>query len=157
EWRRTIFAHYVIEGLKGAADKDGKGVVNALELHQYVQQKVEWWVRSNREASQRPGLLPHGSKGGELARDMEFVVIKERYQAPNPRELPSFEPSEELRKAWVTFQELESDVPSPAVYAPQTWKEYQGYLLRYEQMCRADDRATAGRLATRLSDLEQRL
>src|SRR5262249_33243268 len=92
EWRRTIFAPYVIEGLKGAADKDGKGVVNALELHQYVQQKVEWWVRSNREASQRPVLLPHGSKGEELARNMDLVVIKERYQAPNPRELPSFEP-----------------------------------------------------------------
>jgi hypothetical protein len=157
EWRQTIFSHYVIEGLKGAAGKESGGRINALDLHKYVQQNVERWVRSNREASQRPVLLPRGDKGEALARNMELVVIKENYQAPNPRELPNFEPAPELQKAWLTFQELENDTPSPAVYAPQIWKQYQGYLLRYEQMCRADDKGAAGRLAAKLTELEQQL
>src|SRR5260370_24345299 len=71
--------------------------------------------------------------------------------------LPSFNPHAELQKAWVTFQELEKEIPSPAVYAPQTWREYQAYLLRYEQMWRADDESTARKLAGKLSELEQRL
>jgi hypothetical protein len=157
EWRQTIFSHYVIEGLKGVAGKESGGRINALDLHKYVQQNVERWVRSNREASQRPVLLPRGDKGEALARNMELVVIKENYHAPNPRELPNFEPSPELQKAWLTFQELESDTPSPAVYAPQLWKQYQAYLLRYEQMCRADDKGAATRLAAKLSEVEQQL
>src|SRR5262249_21551348 len=58
EWRQTVFAHFVIEGLKGEADESRGGRINALNLSKYVQKKVENWVRSNRDASQRPVLLP---------------------------------------------------------------------------------------------------
>ena len=157
EWRQTVFSHFVIEGLKGAADKDQRKRINALDLHKYVQQNVEPWVRANREASQKPVLLPRGDAGEARARSMDLLVVKNAYQAPDPRTLPSFTPHADLQKAWVVFQELEKETPSPAVYAPQTWKEYQAYLLRYEQMWRADDESTARKLAGKLSELEQRL
>src|SRR5438128_2441002 len=110
EWRQTVFSHFVIEGLKGEADKDHRKRINALDLHKYVQQNVEPWVRANREASQKPVLLPRGDAGEARARAMDLLVVKNAYQAPDPRTLPSFTPHADLQKAWVTFQELEKEI-----------------------------------------------
>src|SRR5262249_7954512 len=59
EWRQSVFAHFVIQGLKGAA---GQGRITALDLHRYVQKSVRDWVRSNRDAVQEPILLPHDKR-----------------------------------------------------------------------------------------------
>jgi hypothetical protein len=155
EWRQTVFAHFVIEGLKGDADESRGGRINALNLSKYVQKKVENWVRSNRDASQRPVLLPRGERGENLARNMDLVVIKDAYQAPNPRELPSFEPPPELLAAWKNFQDLDKSVPSPAVYSPYLWRQYQEFLIRYEQALRGGDKGMASTLLGKVNDLEQ--
>ena len=79
EWRKSIFAHYLLEGLKGAADRDGSGRINALELHQYVADNVEKWVRANRGTElQTPVLLG----GDQRASEIELVVVHETYQPP---------------------------------------------------------------------------
>src|SRR5205823_7299384 len=76
--RRTIFTHYVLEGLRGAADEapsgDGNGRVDGLELHRYVRAEVERWARRHRQARQTPVLL-----GGEdRARSIELVAFTNR-------------------------------------------------------------------------------
>jgi hypothetical protein len=155
EWRQTVFAHFVIEGLKGDAKESGRGRITALDLHNYVHKKVANWVRSNRDAVQEPVLLPGGGKGEDLAGKMDLVVVEETYQPPNPRELWISDPPQELLTAWKTFQDLEKETPSPAVYSPNLWRQYQEFLLRYEQMIRADDRGMASALTGKLDKLVQ--
>src|SRR5262249_41105623 len=58
ELQRTIFAHSVIEGLRGAAAIDGTPHIDALELFNYVRDNVQQWSLANRGALQRPVLLP---------------------------------------------------------------------------------------------------
>jgi len=45
-WQETLFCHYIIEGLNGAADRseeggDNNGRITALELYQYVRKKAK--------------------------------------------------------------------------------------------------------------------
>jgi Mg-chelatase subunit ChlD len=157
EWRTTVFSHFLIEGLKGAADQDGRGRINAGDLYQYVSNRVEQWVGANRDALQQPVLLPKGEAGLNLARKIDLVLVKERYQPPQPDEIPSVEDLSELRLAWSTFQRLEESVPSPGVYSPHLWRQYQEYLLRYEQLVRIGDKTGAEGLAKRLGEKEQEL
>jgi uncharacterized caspase-like protein/tetratricopeptide (TPR) repeat protein len=35
-----VFSYYLIEGLKGQADKDGKGVIDIREIHEYIYRQV---------------------------------------------------------------------------------------------------------------------
>lgn len=153
ELRRTIFAHYVIEGLRGAADEAGdqNGRIDAYELHQYVSRNVERWARANRDARQTPVLL-----GGEQrARDIELVVVKDRYQPSPADEAPPADIAKEVGDAWKKFQLLEKQVPSPMVYTPHLWRQYQDTLLRYEQLLRAGDRNKGPELKKELDRIEE--
>jgi hypothetical protein len=151
EWRQTVFAHFVIEGLKGAADPSGR--INALNLCNYVQKNVTNWVRSNRNALQQPVLLPSGQQGKDRAANMDLVVVKDTYLPPNPKEIKEFTPPDELLTAWKAFEKLQNEVPSPAVYTPNLWRQYQEYLLRYELLIRADDKAMANTMADKLKEV----
>jgi hypothetical protein len=141
EWRQTVFTHYILEGLSGAADEaetgNHDGRVNALELHQYVAAKVQQWARDNRDALQTPVLLPVG--GEERARSIELVAVTPKEQRPVVEEAPAFRVPPELTTAWQTFHDLQEEVPPPASYAPHLWRQYQETLLRYEQLVRAGD------------------
>lgn len=137
EWQGTIFGHYVVEGLKGAADSDKNSRITAHELHEYVQRKVKAWAQANRNAAQTPFML--GSKA--RAESIELVQIKEAYTETAPELAPggSFSYPTELQAAWERWQELRTQVPSPAVYTPQLWRRYQDTLVRYEQLVRAGE------------------
>ena len=52
-----VFFHYVIEGLKGAADGNRDGKVSLLELTEYTQDKVPDFVSHRRGRRQMPVLL----------------------------------------------------------------------------------------------------
>jgi hypothetical protein len=157
EWGTSVFSHFLIEGLKGAADVERRRRINAWDLYSYLSQNVEQWVRANRDALQQPVLLPKDDRGKNLARNIDLVLVKEPYQAPDPQERVAFEAPAELWQAWKTFQELEKAVPSPAVYSPHLWRQYQEYLLRYEQTLRIGDKTGADNLAKHLRDAEQEL
>src|SRR5262249_20154995 len=45
EWGQTVFTHYVLEGLRGAADANQDRRVTVLELYNYVHAKVKHWAR----------------------------------------------------------------------------------------------------------------
>jgi formylglycine-generating enzyme required for sulfatase activity len=52
-----VFFHFVIEGLKGAADGNKDGAVSLLELTEYTQDKVPDFVSNRRGRRQMPVLL----------------------------------------------------------------------------------------------------
>jgi hypothetical protein len=64
-----LFTSYVIEGLSGAADRDGRGIVTALDLYQFVAPRVRDYARQQIKAEQTPILEVRGLSGEiELAR-----------------------------------------------------------------------------------------
>jgi hypothetical protein len=156
ELRKTIFTHYLIEGLKGHADGNDDGHVSALELYDYASEKVETWVRNNRGAAQAPVLLPAGVTGRDRAHAMHLTVADYPRSAA-PEKNPVYTPSKELERAWQRFADLENRRPAPAVHAPELWARYQQTLLRYEELAQLDDTSTLKRLANQLNDLEQKI
>ena len=58
EWRaqeRSVFTHYLLEALKGEADRDGKGFVTVQDASRHVTNGVKLWA-SQRNVSQTPTL-----------------------------------------------------------------------------------------------------
>jgi hypothetical protein len=58
EWeqaRQSVFTHYLLEALAGAADFDGKGFVTIQDINRYVTDKVKVWA-VERGRSQTPTL-----------------------------------------------------------------------------------------------------
>jgi hypothetical protein len=158
--RRTIFAHYLIEGLQGHADgavdsvKDSK--VDASELHHYVSAKVAKWVQANRGAVQTPVLRPKGALGLERARRIHLTTVPQTLPAPATPG-PAFVPPEALRAEWQAHAKLAAEVPAPWIYSPHLWRRYQDSLLRYERLLEAGDAAAAKTMAARVFDLGQQI
>lgn len=138
EWGQTIFAHFVLEGLKGAADKDGNSRVSAAELFEYVRSEVGDWVQYNRNHLQTPRLFPE-KNGLALAQNVILSVVTETYRQPPPAAAPgaSFKFPAALKEAWDECDKLRKSVPAPAVYSPHLWRQYRDTLLRLEQLYRA--------------------
>jgi uncharacterized caspase-like protein len=58
EWRlreRSVFTHFLLEALAGAADRDGKGFVTVQDANRHVANGVKLWA-SQRNLSQTPTL-----------------------------------------------------------------------------------------------------
>ena len=155
--RRTLFSYYVLEGLKGAADANEDGRIDALELHTFVTAAVERWVRANREAVQTPVLLPAGVLGEKRASNIHLTMVTKPYRAADPAPSSSWSPPAELTKAWNNAQRLAQQTPAPEVYGPQVWQQYRAALVRYEQLLRAGDTDNAAVLAGQLPDLERQI
>ncbi len=92
----------------------------------------------------------------ERAADMELAVWPRR-TTPAPAALKRAEPSTDLLAAWKEYDRLGHDDPPPASYAPHTWMLYQATLLRFEELERAGDRASASLLLPRLAELNHDL
>jgi serine/threonine protein kinase len=159
EWGQTYFAHFVSEGLKGAADGVGKGSkkngrVDAMELFNFVSNEVQRWVRHNRARLQTPVKFGDDDR----ARKLELVTYKD-YKADNnvPAEEKHEEVYGELKKAWEKCERVREEWPHPAVYAPHLWRRYLDMLLRAEQLLRAGDTAAVENLLMELNSLHQRI
>jgi hypothetical protein len=160
DWHRSIFAHFVIEGLRGAADEpqnggDGNDRVTAAELFRYVQKNVRNWTRHNREALQEPAFV--GDM--QVAENLELVLVPpgRGYVGTDPMKLPEFMVPGELTEAWKACQELAKRSPSPVVYAPQIWRQYLDTLLRAERLFRCDDKEGASAQLNALAGLRDRI
>ena len=137
EWRQSVFGHFWLEGLKGAAaGSDPK--LTVWNLFQYAQKEVGTWARANRDAEQAPILLP--LKGGrERAEKIELVRAPAGdYQPPAAAAAPGndFRAPPELLRAWQRRDELAATEPPPESAAPHVWREYLDTLLRCEQLHR---------------------
>ena len=67
----SVFTHYLLDALKGEADRDGKGFVSVLDASRHVTNGVKLWA-SQRDVSQTPTLQ------SAIAGD----IILSRYQGP---------------------------------------------------------------------------
>jgi hypothetical protein len=147
EWGTSIFAHFVVEGLKG---DEAPNRVTAKSLADYVTKKVIQWSHDNRPTVQTPVLL--GNTG--MCDDFTIAVAdKAGYKAPDPAALPAFTEPPGLRAAWKARGDLEASRPSPAACAPLMWRQYLDTLKRYEDLLRAGD--TTGSAATMAASLNE--
>src|SRR5262249_5777281 len=130
EFGRGVFAHYVIEGLKGAAAYND--LVTAAGLFDFVDDKVSNWARQNRAALQKPKLI--GSRGA--AADFRILQVSTKYEAaePTPPQVPG-----ELAKLWGRRDALQDVAPHPAVHTPHLWRRYLDMTLRAEELLRVGD------------------
>lgn len=154
ELGRTVFSHYALLGLQGEADANADSRVDALELHQFVAQNTERWCAVNRGALQTPVLYPKGADGEARAQKIRLALITGPSAPVSARVL---EGSEALDKAWKKCQDLEKQVPHPAVYAPGPWRFYRDLLLRYEQLIIAGESEISAGLALKLDALAQKI
>ncbi len=156
----TAFLHFVLEGLKGAADiqtaenpeADGHGNVSVWELFSFVKGKVKHWVRHNRDALQEPILLPESRH--KEARDLVLLTVQsDSYSEPDYSKA-EFTGAAKLGKAWESLLKLNDARPSPAVVAPHRWRLALDKLLRAEQLWRAGDEDNAGELLKEVGKLQ---
>jgi hypothetical protein len=154
EYGQTIFAHFVIEGLKGAADEGNLGQVTAQGLIKYVKEQVESWVRHNRDALQTPRVF--GSES--IATDMVLATVeRSAYKEPDPAKLTKWSPPDGVLAAWKQRDDLAIAFPHPATYTPHLWRQYHDSLLRYEQLSRAGDATNAETMEQELGKLAGRI
>lgn len=142
EWRTTIFGHYFIEGLRGAAAASGSNSVSALDLFKYVQTRVKTWAQAQRDDLQDPILI--GDE--QVARQFEVARLRKGYQEQPVQAAPGRTPPDRFKErieiAWKKHDELLRQRPTPFVYAPLQWNHYERALGRYEELLRAgSDRA----------------
>ena len=108
ELGRSVFNHYLEEGLRGWADvpsgtRGRDGIVTAHELARYVALHVDRWARRNRDAHQTPFL--HGN-----AREIPLVVLARNrplphVTVPEPKSYPDWLLAAwHLRDQWWTDQ-----------------------------------------------------
>src|SRR5262249_30395509 len=131
-WGRSAFAHFLAEGLAGAADgwaADGgghatNGSVTLGGLAAFVNHKVDDWAWYTRGARQTPLLIgpEHGADGFVLTEG----PVKLPEAAPPPDEYPKW-----LRDGWEKRDQWYKD----GVFrvAPRAYRALEAELTRAEQ------------------------
>jgi len=170
---RTVFSHFMIEGLRGkAAGSDAQLTLD--ELHNYVRENVRNWVWNARAAIQEPVLLPRTGRESRVGQTEEDPKREEKVGKPPVPKLPSkvflasveHAPApeapappdlESLHKVWQRFHQLDAMVPHPMVYSPRRWRQYRAELVRYEELIRVGGAAKAGPVRERIDALARRL
>ena len=158
QWRRTVFAHYFLQGLGGgAADRDRNGRISAAELHHWLSTNVSVWATTHRGVTQTPLLLPLGEPGRRRARQIDLTTAATAGAAVDFQSLDSFSSPPQLHDAWRRYEEMLEQSPPGFAYAPAYWREYIATLLRYEELLAAGDSAHAAQMHERLSGIEYRM
>ncbi|HMB06137.1 MAG TPA: hypothetical protein VKP69_20690, partial [Isosphaeraceae bacterium] len=155
--RRTIFSHFLIEGLAGRAAGTDKRV-DLDELYRYVRSRVRDWAWTTRGAVQEPVLLPRVDASGHKLSESGLSARAGRVVLVSTGEPPHFEPPpapdpSRLEQGWKTFQSLAALTPSPAIYTPRQWRAYRAALVRYDELTRAGAVGPAKELEGRLNVL----
>ncbi len=155
-YKKSIFSHFLIKGLKGNADANEDNQVHALELFRFVSNRVQSWVARNRGASQSPVLFPKGPEGETRARKIKLASVlnlSPQEEVPNP----SLDPPRELQTAWELCRQLEKQIPSPQAYSPALWRSFRDSLLRYEQLVIAGETQFADKILLELAQTKEQI
>jgi hypothetical protein len=154
EWGTSAFAHYLTDGLNGAADADRDNRISGDELIDYVRPRVKDWARDHRAARQVPIVLPQ-DEGVSRAGAMHLSMTDGTTQAaaaPVP-----FDPPLEVEQVWQEYRDLAAGTPPPQAYTPHLWREYEAWVLRFEQLVLAGDDAGAKAVRAKASDARRRI
>lgn len=146
--RVTAFGHYLLEGLRGAADEGGNGSVSAWELHSYLKTKVERWSRHNRERVQVPLLMGPEDR----ARGFDVVMNTDRDRNAPEAELPTAPSTDDaiardvaaVGELWAECKALQAS--APWALRPYLWRRYLDSLLRAEELARAGDQVNSAEM-----------
>jgi hypothetical protein len=163
EWQRTVFGHFLEEGLKGAAGT-ANAPISAHDLFKYLDKKTSEWAQANRDAEQRPLLLPttdaDEARNGEKRASKTILATlgSKAYLGLSATEAPgsSFAIPKELTEAWTRAFEIAALSPAPEIRAPHLWRQYLDLLLRTEKIARISGGVPA-ECTTRLSQLAQQI
>ena len=156
ELKGSVFAYFLWQGLRGAADAENAGnhdgKVSLAELYEYLRAHVGQWVTENRADVQQPLLVPHDA-------DVRLAYA----HAGGRTALPAREIDDprwnDIRTLWERHARLRQS--SPWRFHPLGWEEFQHKLLRLEQLIQAgkayeaefaDLRTEADNLATTLGE-----
>jgi hypothetical protein len=136
ELSQSVFGYYLDQGLRGFADgynpdrkRDGR--VSLQELTEFVQARVERWVRRSRGLRQTPVLLGKGS-------NFDLVSLERGEPQAKPKAPPlapypgSIQDAWQLRDAWLADRTYE--------LAPEEVHRLEMFLLRQEQRWRGHDK-----------------
>ncbi len=148
-WGKTVFGHFLLEGLRGGADRDDKQKIDAWELYQFTKENVTRWTRVNRAAEQTPMILPNEAE--TRARPIILNVGDPSYMPMNPEQRPKFALPDAWSSAWQEWQRLRATAPQVA--APYLWRQYQECLLHHETALRFGDTAVGEKKRAQLSVL----
>ena len=151
--RRSVFAHFVAEGMIRARD--------VSELVVFVKKRVHQWVKSHRGATQTPIWWGNPASNFPLPKSPEESGIFQIAGPPSrPAESPWKKPeAQDLWKRLVAcYQRREAIADQqPYRYAPLAWREYLETLLRAERLYRAGLFSEGGEIIKNVDGLEQDL
>jgi hypothetical protein len=147
---KTIFGHFLVEGLKGAAKEGGESKISAYHLFQYLSNEVPKWVTANRETVQKPILLPEGAEA--TAKKIILAHVDKPYaEPPMPDPAAKFWNTEKYQEIWKKYKYW--DERNSATYHPVLWRKFRDNFLRFEQLLCAGDEAASGHIAGRINAL----
>jgi len=151
--RRSVFAHFVADGMNRARD--------VQELVVYVKKRVYQWVKTHRGAIQTPISWGNPAFNFPLPKPPGETGI---FPIGGPTSRPPDSPwkKQEAQDLWKRLVACyqKSDVYAgqrPYRYAPLAWREYQETLLRAERLYRAGLFSEGREVITSLDGLEQEL
>jgi hypothetical protein len=158
--KRTIFTHYLIEGLSHGVAGSSRAI-NLADLHRFVRTKVRNWAWNARAALQEPVLLPRvgpdrrAIDSTQLDRRARRVVLSTPIKAFAAPSGSSPGDSTSVEEVWQGYQKLANLDPHPAVHSPRRWRLYRAAVVRYDELVRAGDRGHAETLRQQLNALER--
>jgi hypothetical protein len=155
EWGQSSFLHHVLNGLRGAADANGDKRISGGELVDYVGPRVQDWARDHRGALQTPVLLPKGDEGRLRVLTMHLAMTDEQ-PPPDAAPIP-FNTPPELEQAWQEYRDVAAGYPSPTAYTPHLWRQYEAWILRFEQAVIAGDSNGAKNARSKASDVKRQI
>jgi len=151
--RRSVFAHFVADGLNRARD--------VQELVVYVKKRVYQWVKTHRGAIQTPISWRSPAANFLLPKPPIETGI---FPIWGPTSRPPDSPwkKQEAQDLWKQLvgcyqkRDVYAD-QRPYRYAPLAWREYQETLLRAERLYRAGLFSEGGDVIKSVDGLEQEL
>ena len=160
EFGRSIFTHFVLEGLTGAAAPGDRDAIYVSDLFAYVSNHIPNWVQRNRADSQRPFtqtplLFPAKAETTDRAKKF-LLAYRDRSATPAKPQKRQIKEAD-LLTAWRCAETLSNRVPAPWVYTPRQWRRYLGLLGRYEQLMCAGEEEAAGRVGAAAAALADRM
>ena len=153
ERRQTAFAHYLREGLRGVGFPPNERVT-AAALFEYLQKNASDWAQANRDAPQKPFLLPTG----DPERANRLVIVTLGADAAKPASPPSGGGyPDALKGFWQKQADRADRSPPPEATAPHVWRQYLDLLLKADRAARATQGDLPQEVHNRLTDLETEL